>query len=87
MTLTALFNQFMIFSFLGWIYETIYTTVTSKHWQNRGFLFGPICPIYGLGVIGANMIFKVLLPNQFGIVNPPWWKVFLICAVGRAILE
>lgn len=87
MTLTALFNQFMIFSFLGWIYETIYTTVTSKHWQNRGFLFGPICPIYGLGVISANMIFEVLLPNRLGIVNPPWWKVFFICAVGSAILE
>lgn len=87
MTLTALFNQFMFFSLLGWIYETIYTTTTSKHWQNRGFLFGPICPIYGLGVVFANLIFQQLLPYLFGTTDFPAWKVFLICAVGSAILE
>ena len=87
MTLTALFNQFMVFSFLGWIYETIYCTTTTKQWQNRGFLFGPICPIYGLGVISANLIFEVLLPEKLGVVNPPAWKVFVICALGSAVLE
>ncbi|MCR5640757.1 MAG: putative ABC transporter permease [Lachnospiraceae bacterium] len=87
MSLSALFNQFMFFSFAGWIYETIYTTTTSKHWQNRGFLFGPICPIYGIGVVVTNLIFHQLLPYLTGhSVNTPW-KVFLICAIGSAILE
>lgn len=87
MSISALFNQFMFFSMLGWIYETIYTTVRSKHWQNRGFLFGPICPIYGLGVVFASLIFQVFLPQLTGNNTQPAWKVFLICALGSAILE
>lgn len=42
---------FFIYGFLGWILEVIYTRVTEKKWINRGFLIGPICPIYGCGCL------------------------------------
>lgn len=58
---------FFIFSFLGWIWESIYCTLKQKKWANRGFLFGPICPIYGFGGILALGIYELInlkyLPN------------------------
>lgn len=41
---------FIIYSFLGWLMETIYMSLLNGHFTNRGFLFGPICPIYGYGI-------------------------------------
>ena len=40
---------FFIFAFLGWISETIFCFVTAGETAKRGFLYGPICPIYGYG--------------------------------------
>jgi len=42
---------FMIYSFIGWIYESGLRTFTNKHWYNSGFLNGPYVPIYGFGAI------------------------------------
>lgn len=47
MWISRYFVYFVIFSFFGWIYESIYCTIKSKRWENRGFLYGPLCPIYG----------------------------------------
>lgn len=49
---------FLIYGFLGWILEVIYTKITEKKWINRGFLIGPICPIYGCGCILLLFILK-----------------------------
>lgn len=43
--------MFLIYSFLGWCVEVIYGTVTTGKFINRGFLGGPVCPIYGLGML------------------------------------
>ncbi len=40
---------FLIYSFLGWFMETIYSWIVDKKFVNRGFLIGPSCPIYGVG--------------------------------------
>ncbi len=77
--------KFVLFSFLGWIYECTYCAVKSKHWDNRGFLFGPICPIYGVGAGVAMVLF--LDWEYFPGAQTPWWKIFLICAAGSAVLE
>lgn len=45
------FILFTIYSFLGWIAETIYCFILDGKYTNRGFLNGPICPIYGFGAI------------------------------------
>ena len=45
------FLLFMIYSIIGWIMEVVYTLFTEKKLSNRGFLIGPCCPIYGVGVV------------------------------------
>ena len=42
---------FFIFAFLGWVMETLYSIYTLGHFTKRGFLYGPICPIYGFGAL------------------------------------
>ncbi len=42
---------FFIYSFIGWCLETIYAFLVLGHFVNRGFLIGPICPIYGFGAV------------------------------------
>ena len=36
---------------LGWCLEVVFCTVNSGQWVNRGFLNGPVCPIYGFGMV------------------------------------
>ena len=43
------FLYLFIYSVLGWIIEMIYCRILQGKWTNRGFLFGPYCPIYGFG--------------------------------------
>ncbi|MDU5209872.1 MAG: putative ABC transporter permease [Clostridium sp.] len=43
-----LFFYFIIYSFLGWCVEVLYAYKNQKKFVNRGFLHGPLCPIYGL---------------------------------------
>ena len=40
---------FFIYSFLGWLIESTKLSIQSKKFINRGFLLGPLCPIYGFG--------------------------------------
>lgn len=42
---------FIVYSFLGWIMESIYRSFCEKKIINTGFLIGPMCPIYGAGSI------------------------------------
>ena len=45
------FWVFLIYSFLGWCMEVTYAAVCNGTFVNRGFLNGPVCPIYGVGVL------------------------------------
>ena len=83
MALGLYFICFIIFSFLGWIYESIYCTIRTHHWDNRGFLFGPICPIYGTGAVVATLIFNEIFKNG----EAKLWQIFLICMLGSAVIE
>lgn len=49
--ITLLFLYFIAYSFLGWVMETTYCSVLERRFVARGFLYGPICPIYGVGVL------------------------------------
>ena len=46
-----LFLLFLIYSFIGWIIDICDILYKYKKLVNRGFLIGPICPIYGVGVL------------------------------------
>lgn len=49
--LSILFLLFILYSFVGWFMEVCVTLHDTKRLVNRGFLVGPICPIYGCGVL------------------------------------
>lgn len=57
------FYLFLIYSFLGWIMEIIYAFIKSKYFINRGFLLGPLCPIYGFGAL-LIIIFNKIFYNS-----------------------
>ena len=50
---------FLLYSFLGWCLEVAYHAVCKGVIVNRGFLSGPVCPIYGAGMIA---VLTVLYP-------------------------
>lgn len=72
---------FFIYSFVGWAQETVQCSVRERRFVNRGFLNGPICPIYGCG---ALLILTALLPLQRGI-SSLWLAVPLVFLIGGFI--
>lgn len=55
---SKLFLTFIFFSFIGWIWEVIYFLVTERKFINRGFMIGPMCPIYGAGGLLIVLLLK-----------------------------
>lgn len=58
-----LFLYFIFYSFLGWVMETCYCSICERRLVPRGFLYGPICPIYGAGVLLMILFFTPLKKN------------------------
>ncbi len=56
---------FFIYAFIGWCTEVVYAAVESGEFVNRGFLNGPLCPIYGAGII---FVVYLLHPVQNNIL-------------------
>ena len=56
------FLYFLIYSFIGWIMEEVYVGIELKKIVNRGFLIGPICPIYGIGFLLLYFLIKTSNP-------------------------
>ena len=50
------FMLFIIYAFLGWIMECILGLIQNHKFVNRGFLIGPYCPIYGVGVVIVTLL-------------------------------
>ncbi|MDO4854723.1 MAG: putative ABC transporter permease [Coriobacteriia bacterium] len=84
MTISHYIVWFALFSFFGWIFECVLNAIREGVWENRGFLYGPICPIYGLGVVLYMLAFDNELVATGAI---PLWGVFLIAMLGSAVLE
>ena len=49
---------FVIYAFLGWCGEVCFAAVTRGEIVNRGFLNGPVCPIYGVGMVGVLLLLE-----------------------------
>ena len=72
MTITwlCLFWLFFFYSFIGWCIEVCAAAVQHRKFVNRGFVAGPLCPIYGFGAIW----FEIFLPELTEPVFPvPGW--------------
>ena len=67
---------FAIYSFMGWIIEVIYRSITQRKFVNAGFLFGPFIPIYGFGAL-----FIILLQYIFH----GWYLVPRLIIFGLAL--
>ena len=73
------FLLFILYSFGGWIVECIWTYFMKRKLENRGFLFGPICPIYGVG----SLICVLLI----GPLHLSWLLEFLLMVVLCDVIE
>lgn len=60
-----LLTFFFIYSFLGWVLEVVFAAASKKRFANRGFLNGPICPIYGGSMVFILVFFEALQNNLF----------------------
>lgn len=54
---------FLLYSFMGWVMETLVSYIDTKKFVNRGFLIGPVVPIYGTGGILIYVLLKKYLDD------------------------
>ena len=54
------FVWFLLYSFVGWVWETGLNIVMKRRFVDRGILNGPICPIYGFGGVLGYLILSPL---------------------------
>ena len=79
---------FLMYSALGWILEVIYHAVTQGSIVNRGFLNGPVCPVYGFGMLSVISIMQIRhAQTVFSLSNEPMWLSFLIGIVFATSVE
>lgn len=70
---------FFFYCFCGWVWESCYVSLRQRRWVNRGFLHGPMLPIYGTGAI---LILFVTLP-----VEDSLYLVWLFGTLAATALE
>lgn len=68
-----------IYCFVGWMWESSYVSFCKKKWVNRGFLHGPVLPIYGFGAI-AVLLATIPVKDNLAFV-------FVFGMTGATILE
>lgn len=56
---------FVLYAFLGWSIEVVYQAVNRGIFVNRGFLNGPYCPMYGVGMVMVSFILPRFKSNIF----------------------
>lgn len=65
---------FIIYSFLGWVMESIVRSICERKLINTGFLRGPFCPIYGIGC-------AIMIVSLKGFENKPILLFFIALSV------
>ena len=49
---------FFLYSFVGWVLETVVSSVIGRKFRNRGFVASPFCFMYGVIWIAVTILFK-----------------------------
>lgn len=70
---------FILYSFVGWCIEVIFCSINTGTFVNRGFLNGPVCPIYGFGAV---FVIVLLTPIQSNLI-----LLFVFSVLLTSILE
>ena len=72
---------FILYSFAGWLLESVSKSVIEKKFVNSGFLTGPLCPIYGFGAVIMMLCLSFLKDKPvllffaaFFIAVGYWWR-------------
>ncbi len=84
------FLCFMMYAVLGWCYEVILETFIYRWgFTNRGVLFGPYCPVYGVGALSFLLCFNTLMKKKdvkwLNIVKP--LIIFVGCMAVATLIE
>lgn len=70
---------FFVYAFFGWVAEIAFAAVYRKEFANRGFLNGPVCPIYGCSMVFVTVFLESLREN--------WFFLLLGCLIVTTMLE
>ncbi len=78
-TFIQLLFFFYIYCVIGWVWECTYCSIVERHLTNRGFMKGPVIPIYGCG---TTVMLLASAPFKDNL-----WLTFIAGAIGATILE
>lgn len=78
-TFTELLWLFLIYSFLGWIFEAVVGTIKNKRFTNRGFSTGPFCIVYGIAAVTMQVTLADLMDNPVFL--------FIGCGIQATFIE
>ena len=70
---------FFIYAILGWCVEVIHAALARGKFENRGFLNGCWCPIYGVGVV---LVLLCLTPININV-----FVLFIASLILTSVLE
>ena len=73
-----LFLVFLTGSLVGWVYEEVFYWITEGMLRNRGILYGPWLPIYGIGALG---IYAMKPVRKHPVL------LFFLCALVSGVVE
>ena len=74
----AAFLIFIMFSMVGWISEVLYVGIFHEHkFVNRGFLYGPLCPVYGFG----GVVILLLPSSLYETWIPLFFASMILCTI------
>ena len=82
MSFTEVLWLFFIYGFAGWCVEVIFHAANKGIFINRGFLIGPICPIYGYGLVAVIWALTPIKDNVFLV----YIGSVIICSVFELIV-
>ncbi|MBR5046721.1 MAG: hypothetical protein IKX76_00630 [Eubacterium sp.] len=78
-------EYFLVYSFLGWCTEVAYQAVKRGMIINRGFLNGPVCPIYGFGVLAVFRVLEAVGEGDLSRQNA--FMVFIFGVILATVVE
>ena len=86
-TLRDIFLIFIVYSIIGWTAEVIYAFIYKKRFSNRGFMLGPVCPIYGFGALIILYLLKPYASHPLGFMILAMFVCSVIEYVAGYLLE
>ena len=83
--ISEIFLWFMLYSIVGWAYETVVCSLIKYHRViNRGFHIGPYCPIYGIGAVICFLLLddiRYQIPGIGGVLVIFVMSGFIACTI------